>query len=86
VLERLELAELYQINSLYSSCGKLIGYNMKMVKKDAKWLELKTKSPELAISIFEEFGEQFENLLQKSRCYVCGNYGHLEAECDYKWG
>jgi hypothetical protein len=74
VLERLELAELYKIKSLYSSCGKMIQRNMTMLKTDAKWMALKMKSPELVISILEEFAEQFEKLLR-------GNYGHLNVEC-----
>jgi hypothetical protein len=41
------MAYLYQIQSLYSSCGQLIRRNLEIVKKDAKWLKLK-KSPELA--------------------------------------
>jgi hypothetical protein len=48
VLDRLEMADLYQIKSLYFSCGQLMRRNLKMLKKDAKWLELKNKSPELA--------------------------------------
>jgi hypothetical protein len=32
-----------------------------MLKKEAKWLELKKNAPELAFSILEEFAEEFEN-------------------------
>jgi hypothetical protein len=52
VLDRLELADLYQIQSLYSSCGQWVRRNLKIVKKDAKWLELlKNKAPELALEL-----------------------------------
>jgi hypothetical protein len=61
VFDRLEMADLYQIKSLYSSCGQLIRRNIKTVKKDAKWLELKKKTPELAFSILEQIVEEFEN-------------------------
>jgi hypothetical protein len=57
VIERLEMADLYQTKSLYSSSGQLIRRNLKMVKKEAKWMELKKKSPELALAILEEFAE-----------------------------
>jgi uncharacterized protein with ATP-grasp and redox domains len=55
------MADLYQMKSLHSSCGKLIRRNLNTVKKDAKWLELKKKAPELAFSILEEFEEENEN-------------------------
>jgi uncharacterized protein with ATP-grasp and redox domains len=62
VLDRLEMADLYQMKSLYSSCGQLIRRNLKILKKDAKWLELKKKASELAFTILEEFAEEFENI------------------------
>jgi hypothetical protein len=48
VLDRLEMADLYQMKELYSFCGPLIRRNLKMLSNNAKWLELKKKSPELA--------------------------------------
>jgi hypothetical protein len=57
VLDRLELADLYQTKSLNSACGQLIQSNLKVVKQDAKWLELKKKSPELAFAILEDVDE-----------------------------
>jgi hypothetical protein len=66
VLDRLELADLYQIKALYSSCGQMIRRNLNTVKKEAKWLELKKRAPELAFSILEEFAEERGN-----------NHGHL---------
>jgi uncharacterized protein with ATP-grasp and redox domains len=51
------MADLYQMNELHSVCGQLIGRKMKMVKKDAKWLELKKKAPELAFAILEDVDE-----------------------------
>jgi uncharacterized protein with ATP-grasp and redox domains len=85
VLDRVEMADLYQMKELYSSCGKLIRRNLKMVKKDAKWLELKKKSPELAFNILEEIVEEFENMNGRqgnffSKCSDCGNpeiFGHM---------
>jgi hypothetical protein len=62
VFDRVELADLYQIKALFSSCGKLIRRNLKMLKKEAKWLDLKNKSPDLAFSILEEFAEEFERI------------------------
>jgi hypothetical protein len=61
VLDRLELADLYQLKSLYSACDQLIRRNMKMVKKETKWLELKKKSPELAFSVLEKFVDEYGN-------------------------
>jgi hypothetical protein len=82
VIDRLEKADLYQLKSLYSSCGRLIRRNFKILKKEAKWLELKKKSPELAFSILEEFAEEFENRQGNfvSKCSDCGNpeiFGHM---------
>jgi hypothetical protein len=57
VLDRVEMADLYQIKTLYASCGQLIRLNLQMVKKSAKWLDLKKKSSELAFAILEEFAE-----------------------------
>jgi hypothetical protein len=62
VFDRVELADLYQIKALFSSCGKLIRRNLKMLKKEAKWPDLKNKSPDLAFSILEEFAEEFERI------------------------
>jgi hypothetical protein len=58
VFDRLEMADLYQIKSLHSACGKLIRCNLEMVKKNAKWQALKKNSPELAFSILEEFADE----------------------------
>jgi hypothetical protein len=90
----MEMADLYQIQSLYSSCGPLILSNLKMLKKEAKWMELKKKSPELTIAILEQFVDEFGNgndvqipqipLQRKifgSRCYNCGAYGHIARTC-----
>jgi hypothetical protein len=60
MLDRVELADLYQMKALYSSCGLLIRRNLKMVKKWAKWLKLKKKAPELAFAILEEIVEEIE--------------------------
>jgi hypothetical protein len=95
VVDRVELADLYQIKSLYSACGLLIRCNLKMVKKDEKWLELKKKAPELAFSIIEDVDEcgngndvhvqriplplPQKNSLQK--CTNCGDYGHVAWDC-----
>jgi hypothetical protein len=57
VFDRLELADLYQMNSLLFASGKLIRRKLKMVKKDTKWLELKKTAPELAFSILEDVDE-----------------------------
>jgi hypothetical protein len=59
VLDRVELADLYHMKELFYSCVQmiLIRRNLKILKKDAKWLELKKKSPEVAFSILEEFAE-----------------------------
>jgi hypothetical protein len=68
VFDRVEIADLYQIKSLYASCGELIRCNLTMIKKEAKWLELKKKSPELAFAILEEFAEDIkkkDDLIQK---------------------
>jgi hypothetical protein len=78
VFERVEMADLYQMRSLYSSCGRLIRSNMRTVKEDAEWLELKKKAPKLVISILEEFSDDFVN------CYNCGNYGHFSLSCPDK--
>jgi uncharacterized membrane protein YgcG len=48
------------MKALYSSCGLLIRRNLKMVKKEAKWLELKKRAPELAFGILEEIVEEIE--------------------------
>jgi hypothetical protein len=57
VFDRLEMADLYQIHSLYASCGRLIRRNLNTVKEEAKWLELKKKAPELAFTILEDVDE-----------------------------
>jgi hypothetical protein len=57
VFDRLQIADLYQLKSLHSFCGQLIRRNLKMVRKDAKWLELKKTVPELAFSILEDVDE-----------------------------
>jgi hypothetical protein len=69
VIDRVKLADLYQIKSLHSACGQMIRRNLNTVKKEAKWQELKKKSPELAFSILEEFAEE-----------VGGNNHALQAE------
>jgi hypothetical protein len=71
VLERLELAELYQMKSLYSSCVQMIRRNLSMVETNAKWFELKTKSPELAFSVLEEFAEDIEGLQFTPSIFDC---------------
>jgi hypothetical protein len=55
-----------------------------MVKKEAKWMELKKKAPELAIAILEDFTEdiggnshglqimRISSNLGISKCYSCG--------------
>jgi hypothetical protein len=55
------MADLYQIKLLYSTCSQLIRRHLKMVKKEANWLELKKNAPELAFAILEEFAEEIEN-------------------------
>jgi hypothetical protein len=62
VFDLVEMADLYQLKSLYSSCGQLIRRNLKNLKKDAKWVALKKKASELAFTILEEFAEEFENI------------------------
>jgi hypothetical protein len=59
VLDRVELADLYPMEELFYSCAQILSihHNLKILKKDAKWLELKKKSPGLAFSILEEFAE-----------------------------
>jgi hypothetical protein len=64
VFDRLELADLYQINSLKSACGQLIRQNLSKVKTDAKWIQLKIASPQLALSILEEFADESVNKKQ----------------------
>jgi hypothetical protein len=76
VLDRLEMADLYQINSLYSACGQLIQSNLKTVKKDAKWLELKKKAPELAFAILEDV-EEFGNGKVNINKYTIGNTSNI---------
>jgi hypothetical protein len=66
----MEIADLYQIKSLYSSCNQLIQPNLKTVKKDAKWLELKKNAPELAFSILEEFVD--ESVRERSKHCTTG--------------
>jgi hypothetical protein len=61
------MADLYQMNSLYFSCDQLIRRNLKMLKNDTKWLELKKKSPELLASFLtsdddDEKTEEIEGL------------------------
>jgi hypothetical protein len=51
------MTDLYQLKSLYSSCGQLIQANLKTVKKEENWLELKRKAPELAFAILEDVDE-----------------------------
>jgi hypothetical protein len=66
------MADLYQINSLYSACGQLIQSNLKTVKKEAKWLELKKRAPELAFAILEDV-EEFGNGKVNINKYTIGN-------------
>jgi hypothetical protein len=61
VFDRLVLADLCQIDTLKSSCGQLIRRNLSVVKTNAKWTELKKKSPDLVISILEEFTDEVQN-------------------------
>jgi hypothetical protein len=68
VFDRLELAELYQINSLKFSCGQLIRQNLSKLKMDAKWLELKTEAPKLAFTILEGFSDEKQD---REVSYVC---------------
>jgi hypothetical protein len=66
VFDRVQLADLYQMRSLYSSCGLMIRCNLRTVTKDvAKWLELKEKSPGFVISILEGFPDDFDQLTTK---------------------
>jgi hypothetical protein len=58
VFETLALADLYRIGRLKYYCGKFMLQNLPTVKKSAKWIELKKKSPELAFYILEEFAEE----------------------------
>jgi hypothetical protein len=96
VLDRVEMANLYQIKSLYFSCVRMIRRNLNTMEKEAKWLELKKKAPELAFSILEEFAEERGNSNGQQnpnisiplpptngdrKCYYCGAYGHFTWEC-----
>jgi hypothetical protein len=85
VIDRVEIADLYQ-TSLYSFCGQYIRRNLKILKKDAKlkWLELKKKSPGLALAILEEFAEEDVDAHYVQICYNCGNYGHFVKTCPNK--
>jgi hypothetical protein len=71
------MANLCHMNALHSACGLLIRRNLHTVKKDAKWLELKKKSPELAFSILEGFAEESGG----HPCHHCGGYGHYARNC-----
>jgi hypothetical protein len=67
------MAYLYQIQSLYSSCGQLIRRNLEIVKKDAKWMELKKKAPELALFLTsDDDDEKTEEIdgLTSSHCFA----------------
>jgi hypothetical protein len=64
VFDRVELADLYPLKLLHSSCRQLIRSNLKMLKKETKWLELKEKARELAFSILEDFAEENRNVIQ----------------------
>jgi hypothetical protein len=57
VFDRLEMAVLYEyeLKSLYSACCQFIRRNLKMVKTDAKWQELKEEVPKWAFSILHDF-------------------------------
>jgi hypothetical protein len=48
----LEIADLYEIKALSSSCDQLIRSNQEMLKKKAKWQEFEEKAPELALKFF----------------------------------
>jgi hypothetical protein len=43
------MADVYQLKSLHSFCGQQIRRNLKMLKTDAKWLELENRAPEFAL-------------------------------------
>jgi hypothetical protein len=55
VFDRLELANIHQISTLKSACGKKIRRNLTELKKTDKWNELKEASPKLAFSVLEGF-------------------------------
>jgi hypothetical protein len=55
VFDRLELAELHQIDSLKSACGQIIRKNLKELKETDKWAKLKETSPQLVIAVLEQF-------------------------------
>jgi hypothetical protein len=55
VFDRLKLADFYQTNALKTACGRLIWENLKELKGNAEWIELKKSSPELAFFVTEEF-------------------------------
>jgi hypothetical protein len=57
VVDLLKLADLYQTDLLKTACGKMIRMNLEEVKKMDKWIELKTSSPQLVISVLEETRE-----------------------------
>jgi uncharacterized protein with ATP-grasp and redox domains len=76
------MADFYHMKKLYSACGLLIRRKLYKVKKEAKWLELKKKAPELALTILEEFAEESGG----HPCHHCRGYGHFAHTCpDDEW-
>jgi hypothetical protein len=67
----MEIADLYQIKALYSSCNQLIQPTLKTLKKKDKWLELKKNAPELAFAILEEFVDESGNKNDVKKCQRC---------------
>jgi hypothetical protein len=58
VCDHLKFADLYKINSLIKSCGKMIRQNLGELKETEKWNEFKEASPKLVISVLEEFADE----------------------------
>jgi hypothetical protein len=49
-----------------------------MVKKEAKWLELKKKSPELAFKLLEDFAEDLVKAMLEMVRLTDGNFADAE--------
>jgi hypothetical protein len=82
VVDRLVLASVYKMESFIdiTTCGQLIRQNLKKVKANPKWAELKMVGPQLVIAILEEFEDEAVKH-RANACFGCGQMGHWVAQC-----